>query len=123
VKPEHIYLYKVYRKDALVNPNGKPVKSEDKATEYSRKGARAKTINFKIDTLRTVFNLVIKWDYLKENSTQNITRLKVSDSKPPRFLTVEECERFVVQQALQASVAREFDQEVLDKICRRNKSG
>ncbi len=95
VKPEHIDLYKVFRKDALVNPNGRPVKSEEKATEFTRKGARAKTINFEIDTLRTMFNLAIKWDYLKENPTQKVTRLKVSDSKAPRFLTVEECERFL----------------------------
>jgi len=95
IKPEHIDLYKVYRKDALVNPNGKPVKSEEKATEFTRKGARAKTINFEIDTLRTIFNLAIKWDYLKENPTQKVTRLKVSDSKPPRFLTKEECQRFL----------------------------
>jgi integrase len=95
VKPEHIDLYKVYRNDALVNPNGKSVESEEKATEFTRKGARAKTINFEIDTLRTLFNLAIKWDYLKENPTKNITRLKASDSKPPRFLTIEECERFL----------------------------
>ncbi len=95
VKPEHIDLYKVYRKDALVNPNGKRVESEEKATEFTRKGARSKTINFEIDTLRTVFNLAIKWDYLKENPTQKVTRLKVSDSKAPRFLTIEECERFL----------------------------
>jgi integrase len=95
VKPEHIDLYKVYRKDALINPNGTRVESEAKATKYTRKGARSKTINFEIDTLRTIFNLAIKWDYLKENPTQNITRLKVSDSKPPRFLTIEECDRFL----------------------------
>jgi integrase len=95
IKPEHIDLYKAYRKDVLVNPNGKRVESEKKATEFIRKGARAKTINFEIDTLRTLFNLAIKWEYLKDNPTKSITRLKVSDSKPPRFLTVEECERFL----------------------------
>ncbi len=92
VKPEHIDLYKVFRRDALVNPNGRKVTSAEKATEHTRKGARAKTINFEIDTLRTIFNIAIKWEYLRENPTQNITRLKVTDSKPPRFLTTEECE-------------------------------
>ncbi|UCD27702.1 MAG: tyrosine-type recombinase/integrase [Planctomycetota bacterium] len=92
IKPEHIDLYKVYRRDALVNPNGKPVKSEDKATKFTRKGARAKTINFEIDTLRTIFNIAIKWDYLKDNPTLKVDRLKTTDSKLPRFLTVEECE-------------------------------
>jgi integrase len=66
-----------------------------KTSLLKRKGARAKTINFEIDTLRTIFNLAIKWEYLKENPTQKITRLKVSDSKAPRFLTKEECRRFL----------------------------
>ena len=42
-----------------------------------------------------MFNLAKKWGYLKENPTQEVTRLKVNDSKPPRFLTTEECHRLL----------------------------
>jgi hypothetical protein len=36
---------------------------------------------------------------------------------PIKVLFNGECERIVVQQALQASEAREFDREIIDKIC------
>ena len=36
---------------------------------------------------------------------------------PIKVLFNGECERIVVQQALQASEAREFDREIVDKIC------
>jgi len=56
---------------------------------------RAHTINFELRVLKLVFNLAIKWGYLKDNPTKNVTRLKVNDSKPPRFLTKEECHRLL----------------------------
>jgi integrase len=33
--------------------------------------------------------------YLKDNPTQNASRIKVDDAKPPRFLTVDECSRLL----------------------------
>jgi len=92
IKPEHIDLYKSFRRD---NGNGNQSKFTIAQNDATLKGARAKTVNFEIDTLRTLFNVAIKWEYLKENPTQNITRLKVTDSKPPRFLTEEECEKIL----------------------------
>ncbi len=87
--------YKVFRKGEWVNPNGSSVESEEDISDYTRKGARGHTINFEIGTLRTIFNMAIKWGYLKENPTKGVVRLKVNDSKAPRFLTKEECQRLL----------------------------
>jgi integrase len=95
VTTEVIDRYKVYRKSSWVNSNGQPVEDENGITDRTRKGARAHTINFEVDTLRMIFNLAIKWNYLKENPTRNVKRLKVDDSKQPRFLTSEECRRLL----------------------------
>lgn len=95
ITTEVIDRYKVFRKDSWVNPNGQPVESDEDKTEYTRKGARAHTINFEIGTLKSIFYLAIKWGYLKKNPTAGIRKLKVEDSKPLRFLTIEECRRFL----------------------------
>lgn len=71
--------YKTFRKDKWVNPNGEPVTSEREATERTRKGARAHTINFELRVLKLTFNLAKKWGYVKENPTEDVTRLKVND--------------------------------------------
>jgi len=87
--------YKVFRKDSWVNPNGQEVSSEDDIKEHTRKGARAHTINFELGVLRTIFNLAIKWEYLKNNPTNNVKKLKVNDSKAIRFLSKDECQRLL----------------------------
>lgn len=87
--------FKVFRKGEWVNPNGDPVANDEDITEHTRKGARAHTINFEIGTLRTIFNMAIKWDYLRDNPTKNVKRLKVNDSKAPRFLTKKECQKLL----------------------------
>ncbi len=95
ITPETIDRYKVWRKDAWVNPNGDQIESQKDIKAHTRKGARAHTINFEVGTLRTIFNLAIKWDYLKENPTKGVKKLKVEDSKRPRFLTADECQRLL----------------------------
>jgi site-specific recombinase XerD len=95
IRAKEIDEYKVFRKGEWVNPNGDPVESEADLTDYSRKGARAHTINFELSTLRTIFYMAIKWGYLKENPIKGVTRLKVNDSKPPRFLTDKECHQLL----------------------------
>ena len=95
VNTETIDRYKVYRKDAWVNPNGQPVESDNDVNGHTRKGARAHTINFEVGALKSIFNLAIKWGYLKENPTKGVTKLKVDDSKAPRFLTQDECRRLL----------------------------
>lgn len=87
--------FKVFRKGEWVNPNGDPVDSDEDVTEHTRRGARAHTINFEIGTLRTIFNMAIKWGYLRDNPTRNVRKLKVNDSKAPRFLTKKECQRLL----------------------------
>ncbi|MDH4158236.1 MAG: phage integrase SAM-like domain-containing protein, partial [candidate division Zixibacteria bacterium] len=77
ITPETIDQYKVFRKNAWVNPNGEPVGSDEDVKEHTRKGARAHTINFEVGVLRTIFNIAIKWKYLKENPARGIQKLKV----------------------------------------------
>lgn len=57
--------------------------------------AKAKTINHEIKTLRAILNFGIKRGMCKENPSKGVTSLKVNDSKAPRFLTREECSRFL----------------------------
>ena len=83
--------YKVYRKEMKVSANGKSSNSEKGPMESYRLGPKSNTINFELDTLRMLFNLAIKWGYIKENPTKGITRFKVEDAKPLRYLTKEEC--------------------------------
>jgi integrase len=95
ITTELIERYKIYRKGSWTNGNGSPVKNENDITAKTRRGARAHTINFEINTLRLMFNLAIDWGYLKANPTKNVKKLKVDDSKPVRFLTKTECQRFL----------------------------
>jgi len=95
ITTEIVDQYKVFRKNSLVNPNGHPVESDEDIEEYTRKGARAHTINFEIAALKTIFNVAIKWGYLKENPTKGIKKLKVTDSKALKFLSIEECQKLL----------------------------
>ena len=93
ITTEVIDRYIGYRKGTWVNGNGASISSEEYGANHGRKGARTRTINFELDTLRLILNLAIKWGYLSLNPVKGVARLKVDDAKPPRFLTVEECER------------------------------
>ncbi len=95
ITTEVVDRYKVARKEALVNPNGSEIESEDDIKAYTRKGARAHTINFEVGVLRTIFNVAVKWGYLRDNPTKGVQKLKVDDSKPVRFLSKEECQRLL----------------------------
>ncbi len=88
--PEVIEGYKAFRRDEWINPNGK---SAD--TDHARQGARARTVNLELEGIKTMLNLAEKWDYLKVNPMKRVKPLKVDDKKPFRFLTSEECERFL----------------------------
>ncbi len=88
--PEVIEGYKTFRRDEWVNPNGKNVK-----TDNTRKGARARTVNLELEGIKTMINLAIKWDYLRDNPMKHVKPLKIDDKKPLRFLTKEECEKFL----------------------------
>ena len=111
LQPEIVFLsqigareidgYKIFRKGEWVNPNGDPVESDEDVSSYTRKGARAHTINFEIGTLRTIFNMAIKWSYMKGNPAKGVVKLKVNDSKKPRFLTIDECKKLLDNSPLQ----------------------
>jgi len=95
VTSELIDKFKIYRKDCWVNPNGQSVSSDADRTTHTRKGARSHTINFELGAIKTALNLAIKWGYLRDNPVRRVTKLKVNDSRPPRFLSMEECQRFL----------------------------
>lgn len=87
--------YKTYRKDSLVSPNGKNTRANGSISVGTRKGARTRTINLEMDGIKTMLNLAIQWGYLKENPMRHVKPLKIEDAKPVRFLTIEECNKFL----------------------------
>ncbi len=87
--------YKMFRKSEWVNPNGMRIENDDEVSAFSRRGARANTVNFELGTIRTILNVAIKWGYLRENPTKQVKRLKNTDAKLPRLLDAEECRRFL----------------------------
>ena len=91
ITTEVIDRYKVFRREP--SEEGQAAVTEGRPNVRAK--AEARTVNFELDTLRTVFNMAIKWGYLKENPTKGVTRLKIDDSKRPRFLTTKECHRFL----------------------------
>jgi len=95
VTPETIDQYKIYRKDPQSNSfNNKAVNSNEN-TKVVCKAVKSNTVNFELKTLTNIFNRAIKWGYLKENPVKEVKRLRVTDSKPVRFLTIKECHRFL----------------------------
>lgn len=88
--PEVIEGYKAFRRDEWINPNGKSA-----TTDNARMGARARTVNLELEGIKTMINLAVKWDYLKDSPMKRVKPLKVDDKKPFRFLTSEECELFL----------------------------
>jgi integrase len=90
ITPEVIEGYKAFRRDEWINPNGK-----SPSVDNGRRGARARTVNLELEGIKTMLNLALKWDYLKDNPMKRVKPLKVDDKKPFRFLTQEECERFL----------------------------
>lgn len=95
VTTQLIDQYKGYRKSSNGNGVSNHVRGIEIKNGANGKAARAKTINFELDTLRMIFNLAIKWSYLTDNPVKGVTRLKEDDSGTPRFLTKAECKRFL----------------------------
>lgn len=93
--PEVIEQYKLFRKESWVNPNGDYVESDADVTKHTRKGARAKTINFELSAIKTLLNLAIKWGYLKVNPLGDVKRLKADQTGLPRFLSESECKKLL----------------------------
>jgi len=93
--PEVIEGFKTFRRDEWVNPNGKPINGDDQVKAYTRKGARARTVNLELEAIKTMLNLARRWEYLRENPASLVKPLKTDDKKPVRFLTLEECEQLL----------------------------
>ena len=75
LKPKLFEEYKIWRRKIPLN-----------------KGiiAKSNTVNMELKTLRTLMNYAIKWEYLKDNPTRGVNKLKVYDARMPRFLNKEE---------------------------------
>lgn len=54
-----------------------------------------KTINMELKTLRGVFALAKSWGYCKENPTDGVKSLKITNGITPRFLTDDECKKLL----------------------------
>ena len=87
--------FKAFRRDSWVNPNGKPVEDEEDVTESTHLGARSRTVNLELDGIKTMLNLAIRWEYLKENPVKYVKPLKTDDRRPVRFLNLSECDRLL----------------------------
>ena len=94
LSPKVFDEFKLARRKELIMPNGQVVDTA-KSLPSVKKGAKANTINMELTTLRTIFNVALKWGYLRKNPTEGVEMLKVTDAKPPRFLTDEESRRLL----------------------------
>lgn len=52
--------------------------------------AKQATVNLELLTLKNIFRQAIKWNYLQKDPSREIKKLKVTDQKTPKFLTLEE---------------------------------
>jgi len=68
---------------------------EDYKTFRLEEEAKNKTINMESRTLRTIFNLAKNWGYTKENPTDGVKMLKVTNHITPRFLSEDECKKLL----------------------------
>lgn len=68
---------------------------EDYKAFRSEEEAQNKTINMEVITLRGIFNLAKGWGYIKENPTDGVKILKVTNHIAPRFLSEKECRKLL----------------------------
>lgn len=57
--------------------------------------AKQATVNSELLVLKNIIKMAIRWNYLQKDPGKEIKLLKVTDQKPPRFLTLEECEKLL----------------------------
>lgn len=57
--------------------------------------AENRTINMELKTLRSIFNLAKNWGYTKENPTDGIRMLKITNHITPRFLSEGEIKKLL----------------------------
>jgi len=54
-----------------------------------------KTINIELQTLRSMFNLAKTWGYTKENPTDNVKKMRITNHITPRFLSDDEIKKLL----------------------------
>lgn len=68
---------------------------EDYKTHRKGEGAKPKTINNELQTLKSIMILAVKWGYAKENPARNVDPIKIIEKTEARFLTQEEVEKLL----------------------------
>jgi len=94
LSPKVFEVYKTYKRQAPVTGNGRKAR---KGSKPARIGAKPRTINMEIQTLRTIFGLAVKWGYLDKNPVAGVRRLKVKAPKGPLFLTQDQVSQLLVR--------------------------
>lgn len=56
---------------------------------------KTKSMNFEIKALRTIFNCAKQWGLIDRNPTEGVKTQRVTDARPLRFLSDEECRRLL----------------------------
>lgn len=85
--------YKTWRRNSVTTPNGRASNDSDGGT--GGRHPKSNTINMELGVLRTMLARAVQWDCLAKNPTEGVNFLRVTDAKPPRFLTKEECHKLL----------------------------
>jgi len=62
---------------------------------FRAKDAKQATVNSELLVLKNILKMAIRWNYLQKDPAKEIKQFKVTDQKPPRFLTVEESQKLL----------------------------
>ena len=68
---------------------------EDYKAFRKGEGAKPKTINIELQTLKSMLILAVKWGFSNVNPAKGVEFLKVAKKQEARFLTKEECEKLL----------------------------
>jgi len=72
-----------------------PKTFEDYKAFRCEEEAANKTINIELQTIRAAFNLAKQWGYAKENPSDGIKMMKITNHVTPRFLSDDECKKLL----------------------------
>jgi len=60
-------------------------------------GAKDRTINAELIVLRMMFRLAVRWSFMNRNPLEDFEFIDVAPKDDPRFLTVQECQKLLLQ--------------------------
>jgi integrase len=89
LSPGLVEKYKIYRSESPAPRNG-IIPKDRRQAQAVKNGAAAKTINTELIALKAIFNVAVKWNYLRENPARGVKALREVKVKTPRFLSQAE---------------------------------